>query len=320
MHVVHDAFESSDLPKGGVGTIGKYDGVHRGQRAILEQVVERARARGLAAMVVTFEPHPAAVLHGRDPGRLTTPEQKERLLAEAGVDVLLVVRFTRAFADTPAETFVRKFLHCTLGLEEIYVGRSFAFGRERQGDVALLTRLGGELGFSVHGVPEVLYQGERVSATRIRRALEEGRVEDAAAMLGRPYSVTGSVVRGDRMGKRLGWPTINVASEHDILPADGVYAGRVTFPHLPTPFDAVTNIGTRPTVYENHQRVVESHVLDFSTDVYGKQVEVEFWKRLREERIFPTVMDLSAQIRRDVEATREYFTARRLEEQGIIAG
>jgi riboflavin kinase / FMN adenylyltransferase len=311
MLVVHDAFQASDLPRGGIGTIGKYDGIHQGQRAILRTVVERARETGLTSMVVTFEPHPAAVLHGRDPGRLTTPDQRRELLEEIGIEVLLVVTFDRAFADTPARTFVRNFLHKGLDLQEVYVGESFAFGRGREGDLELLEAEGAELGFTAHGCPEVEYRGERVSSTRIRAALKEGRVEDAHVMLARPYAITGSVVRGDRMGKRLGWPTINVASDPLLLPTEGVYACRVVFSSMPAPFDAVTNIGTRPTVYENHQQVVESHVLDFSADVYGQGVDLRFYKRLREERIFPTVMDLSAQIGRDVEATREYFGARR---------
>lgn len=320
MLVVQDAFESSDLPRGGVGTIGKYDGVHRGQRAILDKVVERARLTGLTPMVVTFEPHPAVVLRGEDPGRLTTGTQKERLLEEAGIEVMLVVHFTERFADTPAEIFVREFLHEGLDLKEIYVGESFAFGRGREGNLALLKRLGDKLGFSAHGCEEVLFRGERISSTRIRTALQEGRVVDAKDMLGRPYSITGTVVRGDRMGKRLGWPTINVASEHEVLPANGVYAGRVLFPAWDSlPFEAVTNIGTRPTVYENHQRVVESHILEFSNDVYGEFVEVELWKRLRGEKIFPTVMDLSAQIGRDVEATREFFVARKSLEERLAA-
>jgi riboflavin kinase / FMN adenylyltransferase len=162
-------------------------------------------------------------------------------------------------------------------------------------------------------------RGERISSTRIRRAVAQGRIEEAAAMLGRPYSIAGTVARGDRMGQRLGWPTLNLAPENRLLPADGVYAGRVLLPSFPAIFDCVTNIGTRPTVYENYRRVVESHILDFKADVYGQRAEVSFHKRLREERIFPTVMDLSAQIGRDVEATREYFARRRLEQDAPAA-
>jgi riboflavin kinase/FMN adenylyltransferase len=316
MHVAQDAFNSSELPHGGVATIGNFDGVHRGQRAILDLVMARAGELGVPAVVVTFDPHPLTVLSPeRAPVPLTTPKQKEALLAETGVSNMLVVRFTPEFSRVPARQFVREFLHQKLALQEVYVGEDFVFGHQREGNLELLREMGGELGFAAHGVPEVAWGGERISSTRIRRALSEGKTAEAAEMLGRPYSIAGTIARGDRMGQKLGWPTINVASENKLLPADGVYACRVYFPSYPATFDGVTNIGTRPTVYENYQRVVESHILDFKANVYGQRVEVQFHKRLREERIFPTVMDLSAQIGRDVEATREYFANRRRVEQ-----
>jgi riboflavin kinase/FMN adenylyltransferase len=316
MHVVQDAFNSSDLPQGGVVTIGNFDGVHRGQRAILDHAVGRARELGVPAVVVTFFPHPLTVLAPeRAPVPLTTPKQKEALLEAAGISAMLVVRFTPEFSRVAAGQFVRELLHEKLRVQEIYVGEGFVFGHQRDGNLESLQRMGGELGFTAHGVPEVAWGGERISSTRIRRALSEGKVADAAEMLGRPYPVAGTIARGDRMGQKLGWPTINVSSENKLLPADGVYACRVFFPSYPATFDGVTNIGTRPTVYENYQRVVESHILDFKANVYGQRVELQFYKRLREERIFPTVMDLSAQIGRDVEATREYFAQRRRVEQ-----
>jgi len=321
MHVVQDAYNSSDLPRGGIATIGNFDGVHRGQRAILDRVVARAGELGVSAVVVTFDPHPLAVLSPeRAPISLTTPRQKEKLLAEAGVAAMLVIRFTPEFSRLPARAFVRDFLHERLDLGEVYVGASFVFGHQREGDLTLLRGMGEELGFAVCGIDEVVHAGERISSTRIRRAVAEGNVTDAAEMLGRPYSLVGTIARGDRMGQRLGWPTINVMSENKLIPADGVYASRVFFPSYPATFDCATNIGTRPTVYENYQRVVESHILDFKSDVYGQRVELLFHKRLREERIFPTVMDLSAQIGRDVEATREYFSRRRLEQEVASAG
>jgi riboflavin kinase/FMN adenylyltransferase len=316
MHVVQDAFNSSDLPQGGVATIGNFDGVHRGQRAILDRTVARAGELGVPAVVVTFFPHPLTVLAPeRAPVALTTPKQKEALLEEAGASVMLVVRFTPEFSRVPAGQFVRELLHEKLKLQEIFVGEDFVFGHQRDGNLNLLQRMGWELGFAAHGVPEVAWGGERISSTRIRRALSEGKTAEAAEMLGRAYTVAGTIARGDRMGQKLGWPTINVNSENKLLPADGVYATRVFFPSYPATFDGVTNIGTRPTVYENYQRVVESHILDFKANVYGQRVELQFHKRLREERIFPTVMDLSAQIGRDVEATREYFAQRRRMEQ-----
>jgi riboflavin kinase / FMN adenylyltransferase len=320
MLVVQDAYTDTDLPRGGIGTIGNFDGVHRGQQAAIGRVAARARELSAPAVVITFDPHPLAVLRPDiAPVPLTTPQQKEKLLEEAGVSVLLVVRFNREFSRVPAHQFVRDFLHSRLGLQEICVGEGFVFGHRRAGNVALLREMGQELGFTVVGVEEVSWNGERISSTRIRRAVAEGKVADAGAMLGRPYAISGLVMRGDRMGQRLGWPTINLKPDNKLVPADGVYAGRVFFPAWPAGFDCVTNIGTRPTVYENYQRVMESHILDFKQNVYGERVEVSFHKRLREERIFPTVMDLSAQIARDVEATREYFTRRRLEQEGAGA-
>lgn len=312
MLVVQDAFRATDLPQGGIAAIGNFDGIHRGQRSILERVVARAEELEVPALMITFDPHPKGILQPDSaPRRLINAEQKEALVQEIGIEAMLVVAFTQEFAATPAQEFVEDFLHRRLACREIHVGESFTFGRGREGDLDLLEDLGEELGFTAHGADEVAYRGERISSTRIRRALVEGRVADALEMLGRPYAIAGEVVQGDRMGKRLGWPTINVAPDNEILPANGVYAGRVVFPDFPAPFEAVTNIGTRPTVYENYNRVVESHILDFDTDVYGRPVEVLFFKRLREEKIFPTVMDLSAQIGRDVEATREFFAARR---------
>jgi riboflavin kinase/FMN adenylyltransferase len=164
------------------------------------------------------------------------------------------------------------------------------------------------------------WNGERISSTRIRKALAEGRAEDAEELLGRAYSLAGTVARGDRMGQKIGWPTINLAVESDqqMVPRGGVYASRVHFPSYPASFDSVTNIGTRPTVYENYRRVIESHVLDFDADVYGERVAVRFHRRLRDEKLFPSVMDLSAQIGRDVESAREFFAARRRLEGQIL--
>jgi len=316
MLVIHDAYHAGDLPRGGIAAIGNFDGVHCGQLAVLERVTARAAGTGLAPTVITFEPHPLAVLRPAEaPPRLTSAEHKEELLAAAGVEVTLVVAFNPEFARTRAETFVREFLHGGLGLKEVYVGTGFVFGHRREGDLALLARLGAELGFEVREVEQVTCRGERISSTRVRRAISEGRVEEAAELLGRPHSVRGTIARGDRMGQRLGWPTANLDTEGELVPHDGVYATRIRFEEAE--FDSVTNIGTRPTVYENYRRVVESHILGFAGDAYDRTVELFFHKRLREERIFPTVMDLSAQIGRDVEATREFFSARRrLEESG----
>ncbi len=322
MQVIQDALHSADLPYGVVATIGNYDGIHRGQRSILQQVVERARERQAHAVAISFDPHPVKILRPeRAPKMLTIPSQRERLMADLGLDALLLVRFNSDLARTEPEDFVRQFLAEQLDLKEVFVGSHFSFGKDRRGNVDLLRSMGQELGFTAHGVDEMRYLGEVISSTRIRQAVDEGRMDLATELLGRPYSLRGKVVRGDRMGARLGWPTINLMPDNELLPQNGVYVGRATFDAFPGVFECVTNVGTRPTVYENYQCVVESHILGFKADVYGEVVEVEFCKRLREEKMFSTVMDLSAQIRRDVESTREFFAAqRRLEDQDVSLG
>jgi riboflavin kinase/FMN adenylyltransferase len=321
MLIVADARRSTDLPRGCVATVGNFDGLHLGQRLIVERVIERARELGVPSALLTFEPHPLEVLApDQAPLRIYTPRQRERLLEAAGLDVLLTLNFDAELAALSAEDFVRQVLVGGLHVREIHVGSRFAFGRGRSGNLELLQRMGAELGFQACGVAERLAGGEAISSTRIRGAVQEGRVEAAAALLGRPFSVTGTIVRGDRMGKRLGWPTINLRPDGELEPLEGVYATRVFFPSFPASFDSVTNIGTRPTVYENYQRVIESHVLGFGSDVYGEPVELYFFKRLRDEMLFPSVMALSAQIRRDVEVTREYFAALRRSEGSAGTG
>ncbi len=308
MQVVVDALGPCELPCPAVVTVGNYDGIHRGQRIVLDRVVARARALGLPAVLVTFEPHPMAVLApDQAPATLFTREQKSRLLDAAGVDLMAVIRFTAEFAATRAEEFVRDFLVARLGVRELYVGRQFVFGRNREGDLGLLTRLGEELGFLVCGLEEERADGEPVSSTRIRRALANGAVERAAELLGRPFSLTGVIVPGQNRGRGLGWPTTNLRPDGELLPLEGVYATRVEFEGARARLDSVTNVGRRPTVQGSGQRVVESHIFDFDRDVYGERIELYFHKRLRDEMLFRSVTELSAQIGRDVQHSREYF-------------
>ena len=230
MRVVSDALCPCELPRPTVVTVGNFDGIHRGQRAVLDRVVARAGELGLPSVVVTFEPHPLAVLvPDKAPVTLLTREQKSRLLAAAGIDLMAVIPFTEAFAATRAEPFVRGFLLGRLGVRELYVGRQFAFGSNREGDLELLRRLGEELGFDVFGLEEECAGGDPVSSTRIRLALAQGEVQLAADLLGRPYSLTGRIVEGDRLGRRLGWPTINLDPDGELLPLEGVYATTVEF-------------------------------------------------------------------------------------------
>ncbi len=312
MQVFRDALASSDLPRGAVVTIGNFDGVHLGHQKILGSVVARAAEARRPSVAITFEPHPLKVLHPElAPRMIQTLAQKEESIEGTAIDALLVIPFTRDFSLTEPEVFVRDFLVRVLGASEILLGAHFAFGRGKRGDLGLLERLGPESGFAAAGVAEVLWQDRPISSTRIREAIAAGDITGANAMLGRPHALDGIIARGDRMGRKIGFPTINLNAENELYPADGVYFSRVYFKSFGREFDCVTNIGRRPTVYENYETTIESFILDFSSDVYGERVRLSFHDRVREERTFGSMLELTAQIGRDIEATRDYFSKSR---------
>lgn len=295
-------------------TIGNFDGVHLGHRAILETVVGRARDLDGVAVVYTFDPHPRKVLRPANaPGLLTTLDQKVELLEEAGVDVVVVEPFTPEFAHTQANEFIQHCLHERLRPVEVYVGYDFHFGRDREGSMRMLTEQGPRLGFSVTIIPEVTMDDGDVNSTRIRELLAEGRPERAARMLGRPFTVRGTVVRGDERGRILGFPTANLAPENEVLPASGVYAGHLHLldegnPSRNARLPAVMNVGRRPTFAGEATRA-EAHVLDFDGDLYGRRVEISFSLRLRSEQKFESVEALKQQIGEDVEQGRRKLEA-----------
>jgi riboflavin kinase/FMN adenylyltransferase len=312
LHVVRDPLRETDLPRGGIATIGNFDGVHLGHRRILEAVVARARETRRPSIAITFEPHPLSVLRpDRAPRRLQTLHQKEEAIEAIGVENLLVIPFTRDFSLIEPEEFARSVLQERLAVSELFLGSHFAFGRGKRGDLTLLTRMGPECGFVASGVEEVFFEGEPVSSTRIRTAIARGDVGRANAMLGREYELDGLVAKGDRVGRKIGYPTINLEPENELHPADGVYVTQIHIRTFGRRFDCVTNIGRRPTVYEDYATTIETYVLDFSANVYGEKVRLFFFDRLREERKFPSVTDLSEQIARDVQATRDYFARER---------
>ena len=308
MLVIQDAWQHEDFPRPTVVTVGNFDGIHSGQLLVLERVRERADAIGATAVVVTFEPHPLVVLRPqRHPQRITTPEQKQELIRLLGMDLMAIIDFTPEFSTTPATWFVEDLLHRRLGAAEIYIGSDFAFGHERGGNLDLLRSMAGRLGFQVEGIPELNSDGSAISSTRIRQAVREGEVSRAAQMLGRPFAITGVVVRGEGKGRVHGWPTLNVQTDHELLPADGVYAAQVWLPEQSQTLGAVTNVGRRPTFPNGGQRVVEAHLFDFDGDLYGERVELGFVKRLRGERRFPSVENLTSQIGEDAQLAREYL-------------
>ncbi|HZU72126.1 MAG TPA: bifunctional riboflavin kinase/FAD synthetase [Acidimicrobiales bacterium] len=315
MEVLSDGEPCPQLGRGSVITIGAYDGVHLGHRAIIAEVRNRARAQGAASVVVTFDRHPARVVRPESaPLQLTDLDQKLELLAMTGVDYTMVVRFDQVRAAESAEDFVSELLVGCLNARGVVVGHDFHFGRGRGGNVALLSDMGRRLGFDVVGLrlvsdPEA---AEVVSSTRIRGLLGAGAVEEAARLLGRPHEVRGVVEKGDgRAGPELGFPTANVAVPADIqLPADGIYAGWYRRPEgsvLP----AALSLGLRPTFYpEGGPRLLEAHLLDFSGRLYGEVARVSFSHRLRDEEHFDTAEALVDQMARDVAAVRELITLR----------
>jgi riboflavin kinase/FMN adenylyltransferase len=290
-------------------TIGNFDGIHLGHRAILKTVVDRAKDLDGQAVVYTFDPHPRKVLRPeKAPALLNTLEQKLELLERVGVDVVVVEPFTAEFSRTGADEFVR-ILHERIQPLEVYVGYDFHFGRDREGSMRMLTEMGPRLGFSVTIIPEVTVDADDVNSTRIRQLLAEGEAERAARMLGRPFTIRGYVVRGDERGRSLGFPTANVEPENEVIPAAGVYAGHLRLlddgdPPAGACLPAVINVGRRPTFGDGRGLVAEAHAIDGGGDFYGRRVELSFSVWLRAERRFPSADALSVQIEQDVETAR----------------
>jgi riboflavin kinase/FMN adenylyltransferase len=288
-----------------VVTIGTFDGVHLGHQALIEAVVARAAAIGIQSAVVTFEPPPVAVLRpDAYRGRITMPEEKLRLLHTTGVDHVEVIPFSRELSEETPETFLRD-IAARLGMVELWVGDDFALGRNRSGNVAVISALGAALGYETRVFPRVLLGDHPMSSTAIRQAVQAGDVEHAAAVLGRPFRVSGEVIHGAHLGRKIGFPTANFYPPSGMIPlADGIYASRATVPGHVQDRAAMTYIGTRPTV-NGGDRQIETHLLDFEGDLYGTWLTVDLIARIREDRVFPGLDALVDQLRKDEEMTRQ---------------
>ena len=285
--------------------IGVFDGVHRGHQAVISTSADHARAAKGTPVVVTFDPHPEKVLRpAQAPHLLTATQHKIALIRTLGVRHLLIITFDKQFAATEPEAFVQQLVNHSKPLREICVGHEWTFGKNRRGNLDLLKKFGAQFHFEVVGIPPVKADGEVVSSTAIRKAIERGDFANAAAMLGREYTILGTVTRGDSLGKKIGFPTANLSAHSEQFPPNGVYAAEAKIDNQP--LSGVINLGVRPTIAAGKsERILEIHLFDFKQDIYGKDVEVRFLKFLRPEKKFENLDALVQQIRRDAEQARQ---------------
>jgi riboflavin kinase/FMN adenylyltransferase len=288
-------------------TVGTFDGVHAGHRAIIDTVVAKANERGGRSVLVTFDPHPRNIINPGDDGikLLTTLEERCEILEELGIDRMIVIPFDRDFSLLSSEEFIRDIIHKKIGVSEFVIGYDHHFGRNREGTIETIEKLGTELGFDSYVVSKHEVGEKTVSSTAIRNAIsEDGNIEQATDFLQRPYRLNGTVVHGDKRGKAIGFPTANIKPEHvnKIIPKEGVYAVKVRING--DWFNGMMNIGTRPT-FDGEQQTLEVHLFNFETDIYGKEVQVRFFKRIRDEKKFNGKEELIEQLKEDKKLTQQ---------------
>ncbi len=310
MNIIED-IEKIDHPyKNAVITIGNFDGVHIGHRALFHHVIEKAMALQGTSIVMTFEPHPVRVLkQNNHPPLITLYEQKIELIEKAGIDILICIHFTREFASIPAKEFIEKILVDRIGTKAVVVGKDYTFGKNREGNLDLLKTYGKRLGFEVIVVREIQMSNnseDKISSTRIRELISDGKVAESQKFLGRHYQIRGTVMTGrDRGGRLLGFPTANINLYDELSPKTGVYA--VTVECKGSKYKGVANIGYSPT-FDDRIFTVEAHILDFNDDIYGQKIRVNFIKRLRDEKKFLNISELSKQIKKDIDKARDIIS------------
>lgn len=309
MQILRSIPELSHFPGPLFLAIGVFDGVHLGHQAVISTSAEHARAVNGTPVVVTFDPHPEKILRPeKAPHLLTATPHKIALIRTFGVGHLLIITFNRPFAATEPEDFVQQLVQYSKPLREVCVGHEWSFGKNRRGNLELLTQSGMKFDFNVVGIPPISVNGEIVSSTTIRSAVEAGDLKKAATMLGREYTILGTVVRGDDLGKKIGFPTANLSAHSEQFPPNGVYFAEAKLDDVVYP--GVVNLGYRPTVSSGKSdRTLEIHLLDFKRDIYGKDLELRFVRYLRPEAKFENVNALVLQIERDVQQARELAAA-----------
>lgn len=289
-----------------VVTIGNFDGVHLGHREIFRRVTQAAATLGGVSMVVTFIPHPLKVLGLKRELRLiNTYPEKELLIETSGIDYLLTIPFTREFAALSAEYFVREILVGKIGIKRLVIGYDYAFGKNREGSIELLNRLGKELGFTVEVLEQVGHDNIVYSSTAVRKMIAEGQVREVVKLIGRHFSLGGTVEHGKHRGKELGFPTANIVTEKELVPKPGVYAVKVKIDGAE--YDGACNIGNNPT-FGNERVTIEVFIFNFTEDLYGRELRLYFVDRIRDERKYPDVSTLKAAIAADIERCRALLT------------
>ncbi|MEJ1364003.1 MAG: bifunctional riboflavin kinase/FAD synthetase [Candidatus Sedimenticola sp. (ex Thyasira tokunagai)] len=308
MQVIRGLHNLRPRHRGCVATIGNFDGVHLGHQAVFAHLREKGVELGLPTTVITFEPQPLEFFApDRAPARLTRMREKLQALKDSGIDRTVLLEFGQKLAAMPAPVFVQELLVEGLDIRYLFVGDDFRFGRGREGDIGLLRRVGDQHGFGVENMNTFAVGEERVSSTRIREALAQGDLEQAEHNLGRPYRICGRIAHGDARGRTIGFPTANVDLHRKVSPLRGVYAVKVLGLEEGS-LPGVANIGNRPTVEGDDRYLLEVHLFDFSRMIYGEHVQVEFRKKLRDEKRFDSFEQLRQQIEQDAEAARQFFT------------
>jgi riboflavin kinase/FMN adenylyltransferase len=306
MKIFHGT-ENANILRPTVLTLGVFDGLHLGHQRIMQTVVERARETGAVPTAITFDPHPRAVLHPESaPPLLQTLDQRLANLEVLGIEQAIVIQFDREFAGQEASAFLTDIVKERLHAREVYLGKGFAFGRNRGGNIGLLREMGEKLGFVADEVDEVRLRGNRISSSSIRHLLAEGRINLARRMLGRPYGVEGVVIRGNRRGHTIGFPTANLKPHNRVIPKYGVYATATLIDGAWR--KSITNIGVRPTFENTTEPSIETYVFDFDSDLYGNVLRVRFLYRIRDERKFGGIDELKAQIEKDTGRAMSYFS------------
>jgi riboflavin kinase/FMN adenylyltransferase len=305
MKIFH-GLENANILRPTVLTLGVFDGLHLGHQRIMQTVVERAKAENAVATAITFDPHPRAVLHPESaPPLLQTLDQRLANFEVLGIEQAIVIAFDREFAAQPAEDFLTNIVHDRLHAKEVYLGKGFAFGKNRGGNIDLLRKMSKELGFFANEVEEVTLRGKRISSSKIRRLLSEGRVNLVRRMLGRPYGVEGVIIRGNRRGHTIGFPTANLHPHNRVIPKFGVYASATLVGGVWR--RSITNIGVRPTFENQAEPSIETYLFDFDGDLYGDVLRVRFLHRIRDERKFSGIDELKSQIEKDSRRALNYF-------------